>query len=148
MPTVHHDIIEGRGTALARATQSRSCGNHREDILVSQAVVGQTRVREHLPAKDAKRPDIAVEREGRTFIGIYQELWRHPSNRQQLGPVVIVIIVVKVVTYAEVGNFDSEVRGDETVSCGEVAMNDSLGEEVGHSIGYLEDDPLHVLGCE
>ena len=27
-------------------------------------------------------------------------------------------------------------------------MNDSLGEEVGHSVSYLEDDPLHVLGSE
>ena len=117
MPTVHHDVIEGRGAALTRAAESRTSRDHRKNFFICEGVVRESGVGEHLPTEHTEGPDVTVEGEGGAFVRRHQQLRGHPPDGQQLRTVVIVIVIVEVVTYAEVGNFYSKVRGDKTVSC-------------------------------
>lgn len=117
-----------------------------QHLFIRQTLKWQLSKREHLPTQNSKTPDVAVEREGGAIVRGNQEFRRHPANGEELRSVVIVISLIEVVTYAEVGNLDVAVRGDEAVASGEVSMDDPLGEEEGHAISHLQHQARQDVG--
>ena len=100
--------------------------NPHQNLLVSHALKREFPKREYLPTQDPETPDVAVEREGGPVVCGNQELGRHPANGEELRPVVIVISLVEVVTYAEVCDLDVVVGRYEAVASGQVSVDDSL----------------------
>ena len=145
VPALGHDGVHVGGASLGRDWEELPQRHPLQHLLVAPVLVRQLGKGEDLPTEHAKAPDVAVQGEGGAPIGVQEQLWWHPADREELGAVVIVIRAVEVMADAEVSDLDTMVGGDEAVAGGEVAMDDPLGEEVGHPVGHLQDHSAEDL---
>lgn len=120
-PARGHHIVEGLGTG-ARPWQTSPAPEETSQLRVGNVRVGNEPASHQLPNQNPERPNVGF---GIEETAVDERLDGHPlDGKSSLSALKEPIFVVEIPGEAEVGDFDDAVRGEHTISGGQVAVDE------------------------